>query len=94
MSTKEEVTQANQAAAKAVFDKLGGPANAARKITALIRESDPEAKTIGIGSIWSWEHRDKSGIPIMHIVSFEKLSGVPREKIRPDIPWYVKGELV
>ncbi len=92
MTTKEKVTEANQAAAKAVFDKLGGPANSARKLTVLLRESDPEANTIRIGSIWSWQSRDKSGIPIKHILDFEKLSGIPREKIRPDVPW--RGEVV
>ena len=87
MSTKEEITEANQTAAKLVFDTLGGPASAARKLTALLRESDPEAPIVRIGSIWSFQNRDKSGIPIKHILHFEKLSGIPREKIRPDIPW-------
>lgn len=87
MTTKEEVTQANQAAAKFVFDTLGGPAESARKLTRLIKESDPEAKPVRIGSIWSYQNRDKSGIPIKYILHFEKLTGIPREKIRPDVPW-------
>ena len=85
--TPENITKANQDAAKIVFDMIGGPAEAARKLTRLIRESDPEAKPVRIGSIWSWQNRDKSGIPIKHILDFEKLSGIPREQIRPDVPW-------
>lgn len=85
--TPEEITEANQAAACKVVELMGGPAAVARKLTEKLREEDPDCKPIRIGSIWSWMHRDKSGIPIMFIGMFEDLSSVPREEIRPDIPW-------
>lgn len=85
--TPKEITEANQAAAQKVVELMGGPAEVARKLTARLREEDPDAKVIRIGSIWSWMHRDKSGIPIQFIEIFEDLSSVPREEIRPDIPW-------
>ena len=87
--TPQEITEANQKAARMVIGLMGGPAEAARKLTDKVRESDPEAKTIRIGSLWSFMHRDKSGIPIKYILDFEYLSGVPREEIRPDVPWRV-----
>ena len=86
--TPENITKANQAAAKIVFDALGGPAESSRKLTKLLQERDPKTKMVRIGSIWSWQNRDKSGIPIKHILDFENLSGISREKIRPDIPWF------
>jgi len=85
--TPTETTEANQAAACMVVELMGGPAEVARKLTVKIREESPDAKPIRIGSIWSWMHRDKSGIPIMFIEMFEDLSSIPREEIRPDIPW-------
>jgi len=85
--TPQETTKANQDAASAVVTLMGGPAEVARKLTAKLREKDPEAKPVRIGSIWSWMHRDKSGIPISFIKMFEDLSSIPREEIRPDIPW-------
>jgi len=88
MTTKEEITKANQDAACMVVELMGGPAEVARKLTARLQEANPyDAKTIRIGSIWSWMHRDKSGIPIMFVEMFEDLSSIPREEIRPDIPW-------
>ena len=87
--TPEEITKANQDAACTVVELMGGPAEVARKLTAKLREDDADCKPIRIGSIWSWMHRDKSGIPISFIEMFEDLSSVPREEIRPDIPWRV-----
>lgn len=85
--TPTEISEANREAACKVVAIIGGPAEVARKLTAKVQEEDPDAKPVRIGSVWSWMHRDKSGIPISFIKMFEDLSKVPREKIRPDIPW-------
>jgi len=90
--TPKDITESNQAAACKAVEAINGPAETARKLTALIQEDDENAKPIRIGSVWSWMHRDRSGIPIIHILNFEKLSGLPREEIRPDVPW--RGEIV
>ena len=90
--TPENITKANQAAACKAVEAINGPAETARKLTALIKENDENAKPIRIGSVWSWMHRDRSGIPIMYIIHFENLSGIPREEIRPDVPWRTKDE--
>lgn len=89
--TPKQITEANQAAAEKVVAIMGGPASCARKLSALLKEEDPNAKTIRIGSVWSWIRRDRCGIPIKHILHFEALSGIQREQIRLDIPWRVCG---
>ena len=40
--TPENITKANQAAAKIVFDALGGPAESSRKLTKLLQDRDSE----------------------------------------------------
>ena len=85
--TTEEITDANRKAACDAVKVLDGPANTARKLTELLQADYSDAKTVRIGSVWSWMHRDRSGIPIAFILYMEKLSGIPREKLRPDIPW-------
>lgn len=88
MTTEEKVIAVREAAEKAV-DVLDGPANTARKLKARLYENgrDEEARKMAIGKIWSWVHRDQSGIPIQFIEDMEELTKIPREELRPDVPW-------
>lgn len=79
------LNEAQQAASNAIT-KMGGPAEAGRKLTERLRERE-EDKTIPIGVVWSWINRDKHGVPIRFILDIEALSDIPREELRPDIPW-------
>ncbi len=87
--TPQEKVIALRGAVRDAVDELGGLANTARKLKEHLisvgREED--AKKMAIGKIWSWVHRDKSGIPVHFIVDMEEISGISREKLRPDIPW-------
>jgi len=87
--TPEEKVIAVRAAAAAAVLSIGGPAETARKLKARLLENgrEDEAKKMAIGKIWSWVHRDQSGIPVAFIVDMQVLSGHPRQKLRPDIPW-------
>ena len=89
--TQEKVI-AVRGAVTAAVDKIGGLAETARKLKARLIENgrEDEAAKMAIGKIWSWVHRDQSGIPIQFLIDMEVLSGISRKKLRPDIPWESK----
>ena len=77
---QNETLSNNRRAASAAIDKMGGPADAARKLTTAERK-------IKVGHIWAWINRDKRGIPLEYLKAVEKISGVSRETLRGDVPW-------
>jgi DNA-binding transcriptional regulator YdaS (Cro superfamily) len=45
------------------------------------------ARLIGVrqSHIWNWANRDRQGVPPNHVLSIEKVTGVSRHELRPDI---------
>lgn len=76
----EKILKNNRRFAAKAIDKMGGPAEAARTLTA----KDKKIKT---GHVWAWLNRDKRGIPLEYLKTIEKISGVAREDMRGDVPW-------
>lgn len=67
-----------QSALSEAIEIAGGQSELARKISleagGLVKQQQ----------VWNWLHREKKA-PIKHTVSIEKLTGVPKEKLRPDV---------
>lgn len=78
----EEILVNNRRFAAEAIEKMGGPADAARKLTT-------ENRKIKVGHVWAWINRDKRGIPLEYLKEIEKTSGVAREDMRGDVPWRV-----
>jgi len=76
----EEVCKNNRRGASDAIEKMGGPAEAARKLTT-------DERVIKTGHVWAWLNRDKRGIPLEYLKEIEKMSGVSREVMRGDVPW-------
>ena len=70
----------NRRFASEAVDKMGGPAEAARRLTT-------DERKIKTGHVWAWLNRDKRGIPLEYLKDIEKISGVAREDMRSDVPW-------
>jgi hypothetical protein len=82
----EEMLKSNRRNASKAVKKMDGPANTARILTERLLSRGVN-KQISIGQVWAWLNRDKKGIPIEYLVDFEEESGIPREKLRADVPW-------
>jgi hypothetical protein len=84
--TYKEILADNRLFAANAVGKMGGPAKAAKRLTELLAERG-ENKLISVGQVWAWLNRDKRGIPLEYLIDIENESGIPREKMRGDVPW-------
>ncbi|KEY58471.1 YdaS family helix-turn-helix protein [Serratia sp. DD3] len=56
----------------------GGQSELARKL------SSDDSGPVKQQQVWNWLHREKKP-PVKHAVLIEKLTGISKEKLRPDI---------
>lgn len=59
--------------------KAGGPSALARSLTKICR------RKVRQSHITTWRDRNQKGVPAEYCSYLESLTGVPKEKLRPDI---------
>lgn len=67
-----------QSALKEAIEAAGGQSELARKLSAI------SGRLVKQQQVWNWMNREKQA-SIKQVPFIEKVTGVPKEKLRPDI---------
>ncbi|EFL5716744.1 helix-turn-helix domain-containing protein [Shigella dysenteriae] len=67
-----------QLALKEAINAAGGQSELARKLTVA------SGKDVKQQQVWNWLHREKRP-PIKQSQNIERITGVPKERLRPDV---------